>query len=133
MTTNSQTAPTSASSRHLKVVPDNPTQLKDRSIVYLAGPMTGLPDWNRPAFNAATEVLEGSGLTVINPARVQLAETATWQDYMRYGLRGVSQADVIVVLPGWRQSRGAQAEVAAARSIGLPVFEYDALADGGDK
>ena len=38
-------------------------------IVYIAGPMTGLPDLNYPAFNAAEEALTAAGHAVLNPAR----------------------------------------------------------------
>ena len=36
--------------------------------VYIAGPMTGLPDFNYPAFNAAAAKLRALGLEVLNPA-----------------------------------------------------------------
>lgn len=38
--------------------------------VYISGPMTGLPDSNIPAFNAAAERLWAEGHFVINPANL---------------------------------------------------------------
>ena len=34
-------------------------------------------------------------------------------------------ADLLVMLPGWKKSKGALAEVAAAQALGLTVVEYD--------
>lgn len=36
--------------------------------LYLAGPMTGLPDFNYPAFHAAAAAWRAAGWTVANPA-----------------------------------------------------------------
>lgn len=38
--------------------------------IYLAGPMSGLPDLNYPEFNRVTALLEGVGLKVRNPAQI---------------------------------------------------------------
>lgn len=38
--------------------------------IYISGPMTGLPDGNIPAFNAAAERLRTEGHFVINPADI---------------------------------------------------------------
>ena len=37
-------------------------------LVYLSGPMTGLPDLNFPAFHAAADKLRSQGVQVVNPA-----------------------------------------------------------------
>ena len=90
--------------------------------VYLSGPMTGLPDFNRPAFHAAAAALREQGYVVINPAEVDLGPDATWADYMRIHLAEIARRVTrVFVLPGWESSRGAQLEVHVARSLGLPV------------
>ena len=90
--------------------------------VYLSGPMTGLPDFNRPAFHAAAAALRAQGYVVINPAEVDLGPDATWSDYMRIHLAEIARrVTQVFVLPGWEGSRGAQLEVHVARSLGLPV------------
>ena len=92
-------------------------------IVYIAGPMSGLPDFNYPAFNAAEETLRAAGHHPINPARHgddHRAPDWDWTDYMRRTIRDVTQADAIHLLPGWEKSRGAQLEATIAKALGLP-------------
>jgi hypothetical protein len=88
---------------------------------YIAGPMTGRPDFNRPAFYAAEDTLRALGHDPINPADVQLADDASWLDYMRQTMRLLTEADAVCVLPGWTVSRGAQIEVYWANSVGIPI------------
>jgi len=94
--------------------------------VYIAGPMTGLPDYNYPAFFAAEKALRELGYETINPARTEGREGCkTWLDYMRAALRDVADADAIAMLPGWADSRGATVEYNLGKSLGLPVRRLD--------
>lgn len=93
-------------------------------IIYIAGPMTGLPDFNYPAFYKAAKALEMAGHQPINPARKREGiphQGATWLDYMRCSLRDIAECDAIATLSGWGDSRGAGIEVHLAKSLGLPV------------
>lgn len=90
--------------------------------IYIAGPMTGLPEFNRPAFMAAAEHLRASGLEVINPAELFGGDQSLpWSAYMREGIAAVLKSDCVRVLPGWENSKGAKLEVAVAEAIGIPV------------
>lgn len=102
--------------------------------VYVAGPMTGYPDFNYPAFFAAERALRNLGYDPINPARTEGREGCkTWLDFMRAALRDIADADAIATLPGWWDSRGASCEYRIGNDLGLPVFSLDEwLAAGGD-
>jgi hypothetical protein len=103
--------------------------------VYIAGPMTGLPDFNYPAFFRAAEQLAAVGVEPINPARAESREGAsTWLDFMRLSLVDIAACDGIATLPGYAQSRGAAIEVHIADALGLPVRPVEQwLSDGGDR
>jgi hypothetical protein len=90
--------------------------------VYISGPMSGYPDYNRPAFHKAAEELRAQGHEPLNPAELDLGEGATWQEYMRADIRMLTYADAIYLLDGWEASRGATFEKYVADTLGIPVF-----------
>lgn len=89
--------------------------------VYIAGPMTGLPHFNRPAFNQAALNLSFEKHVPLNPAI--LPDGLTEADYMAVGITMLQRADAIFLLTGWQFSAGARAEHALALKLGLEVIE----------
>ena len=102
-------------------------------IVYVAGPMSGLPDSNLPAFAAATEQLTEAGYVARNPGRrgADHPEWA-WADYIRRALPDLCHCDAVALLPGWEASRGALLEVHVATALGMPVAPLDEWLDAAD-
>lgn len=89
--------------------------------VYIAGPMTGLPQFNRPAFHQAALNLSFEHHVPLNPAI--LPDGLTEADYMAVGITMLQRADAIFLLTGWQFSAGARAEHALALKLGLEVIE----------
>ena len=89
--------------------------------IYIAGPMTGLPDCNRPSFNAAAKILSQNGEIVLNPAI--LPDGMKHHEYMTICLAMVEVCDMVMLLPGWEKSVGAQMEQKRARELGKEVIE----------
>ncbi|MCF5228580.1 DUF4406 domain-containing protein [Pseudomonas sp. PA-5-4G] len=89
--------------------------------VYVAGPMTGIEDFNYPAFNAVADQLRALGYEVENPADHGVVEGAQWADYMAYDLTRLGLCGVIALLPGWEKSQGAKLEVLIAERLGMTV------------
>jgi len=89
--------------------------------LYLAGPMSGYPEFNYPAFNAKAAELRGLGFTVCNPAENGLGADASWDEHMRADLAMLLQCDAIYLLPGWSKSRGATLEHAIALELGMAI------------
>ena len=90
--------------------------------VYIAGPMTGLPEFNFPLFNSTAALLRAQGWHVENPAEHGLVEGATWEDYLRYDIGRLATCSTVYLLPGWENSKGANLEVHIARTLGLTVM-----------
>lgn len=113
--------------------------------IYLAGPMRGYPEFNFPAFDGAALELRQLGHHVFNPCdrdravhgvSVNASPTGDLADVPHFDLRSAlkddttwicENADAVVVLPGWEVSKGASAEVALGRALGLPVYDVGEL------
>lgn len=93
--------------------------------IYVAGPMTGLPAFNYPAFHAASARLRGLGYHVESPAENPTPACGTWQGYMRMAIAQLVTCDTIALLPGWEHSRGARIEHRLATELGLSVWVLD--------
>ena len=104
--------------------------------IYIAGPMSGYPEFNFPAFFSAQEKLEAEGWTVFNPAAKETEKevqkdvsfasgdntvlVSNGWDYktaFMWDCDKVINGDAIYMLPGWEKSAGASAEHAIAKFI----------------
>jgi len=95
--------------------------------VYVAGPMTGLPERNFPAFNQEAERLRAEGLQVLNPADHGIVDGADWADYLRHDIAGLASCERIHLLRGWTKSKGACLEMTIAKALGMTVtYQVDA-------
>jgi hypothetical protein len=93
-----------------------------KPVLYIAGPMSGLPEFNYPAFFAAEEQLRAAGYDrILNPARAVCPVGSEWDVYMRSALVMVTQAEALALLPGHQNSRGARLERHVAEALGMPV------------
>lgn len=114
--------------------------------IYISGPMTGVLDLNRSAFQNAAQNLRGYGWDPINPHDIPVHDHGSapcpltsikvnpdsdhsWQCWMRQDLVELVKCDAVAMLPGWEGSHGARAEHALSAAMGLPIY-YDHRHDG---
>lgn len=83
--------------------------------------MTGLPDFNFPAFAAEAARLRAEGAVVINPAEHSETPGLEWHHYLRKDIKLLMDCDAIHMLPGWSKSRGARLEWGIAVELGFTV------------
>jgi hypothetical protein len=94
--------------------------------LYLAGRMSGLPQSNIPAFDAASARLRAASYDIVSPAELDDPEirtaaladrpcAQTWGDFLSRDVKIVADAvDGIVFLDNWWESRGARLEAFVA-------------------
>jgi hypothetical protein len=90
--------------------------------IYIAGKMTGLPDFGFPAFHEAAAKLRAEGHEVVNPAEIQPDQTAKWADCLRDCLAALVKCDAIALMPNWVDSRGARLEAHVAAELDMPTI-----------
>jgi hypothetical protein len=112
--------------------------------IYIAGPMTGIPQFNFPAFDAARDAWSAAGWEVVSPADMDRqywrerfheefdvnnpdpsikAGGAIYNEFLRMDIAEISTCAAIALLPGWQNSRGANKELLVARMLQLAVFD----------
>lgn len=104
--------------------------------IYIAGPMSGLADYNYPAFDYAEGVLCDMDLDVVNPARLgrELLKNnhhPSYADYLRVGITALINCNVVVLLPGWEKSNGAKLEKLIAENLEMQILRFEDM-DYGD-
>jgi hypothetical protein len=108
--------------------------------IYIAGPMTGLPEYNFPAFDKAAAELTAQGHEVFNPAQNDRdhgfdASGLGGHEAERLGFslrRALKQdlswicdhAEGLALLPNWQKSAGVAAEIALAHALGVPALPF---------
>lgn len=92
--------------------------------VYISGPMTGKPDYNRAAFYLAAERLKRQGYIPKHTA--WMVDDLDRADYMRNSIELMLTCDAIFLLNGWKDSLGAKVEKSIADVCGLQLmYEED--------
>lgn len=103
--------------------------------IYIAGPMTGRPEFNFPAFHAAAAEWRKCGWAVHNPAEAFDGRTdLSYSNYVQTDLVHLKTCDAIAMLPGWDDpdSRGAVWEYWIARlMLNIPTFDATRPAPAG--
>lgn len=105
--------------------------MKRRIVVYVSGPYSG-PDResikaNIAAARAAAVELWDSGYTALCPHTntIHFEDDCScgWDDYLAGDCELIARSDVVLMLPGWEQSRGACRERERALALGIPCVE----------
>lgn len=118
--------------------------------IYIAGPMSGYPEWNYPAFFAAEDRLKADGWIVHNPAAKDKENgfedpeacvdgntalaiqkgTFDFRTAYTWDLTKVVEGNGIYMLKGWEQSPGARGEHAAAVAMKKHYPDYQIIYEG---
>lgn len=96
--------------------------------IYIAGPMTGIEEYNHPAFNQKADDLIQEGHTVLNPT--VFPDGLEHHEYIHMCLAMIDVSDAVYFLPDWRGSKGAQLEYLHALKTGKVLLPEGVEDDG---
>jgi nucleoside 2-deoxyribosyltransferase len=114
-------------------------ELQQGKTIYIAGPISNMPDDNYAAFEQAEILLRTLNFQPVNPHKVyheadELKRKATtesqrqeinkkyWADYLKKDLQEAMECDCVFLLPGWENSRGATLECFVLSILGKEVY-----------
>jgi hypothetical protein len=93
---------------------------------YLAGPMSGYPESNYPAFGEAAKFLRSIGYDIVSPHETKpVQDDSRWQECIRHDISTLATCHGIVLLSGWSRSKGARLELTIATQLGMFIHFYD--------
>ena len=111
------------------------------TIWYLAGKMSGIPQFNFPKFDRVAATLRAAGMIIITPSELDTAEIRTaalaskdgqpmgvggsWGDFLARDVKVIAdQVDGVILMDGWLDSKGARQEAFTAlqceKKTGVP-------------
>lgn len=98
-------------------------------MIYVSGPVTGLPMNNYPVFEMVRKALTEAGYEVFAPPDLkELVDVADpqWDDFMRVAINCLTLYDVegVATVEGWSESKGARMEISIADGLGIPVLPW---------
>jgi len=97
---------------------------------YLAGPMRTYKDKNKALFFTVATLLREEGYSVFNPGEMN-DEELTFEECMQVDLDAVvNLCKGIVLLPGWRDSLGANTEALTAVVCGKEAYQVRLIKKG---
>lgn len=100
--------------------------------VYISGPITGVSNYKR-IFQGAKDALTAKGYDVVNPAELTevIGDSFSYDEIMRIDLDLLDRCDVLVQLPGWEESRGANIEYGYALGSNKTILPFECVVEGG--
>lgn len=92
--------------------------------IYLAGPITDIPNLNLDEFRKYEKLLKEKGFQVVVPHDLFKDMDTTdfhWEDYMKICLPAMMACERVITLNDWHKSKGTKLEVYNARELNIPV------------
>lgn len=89
--------------------------------IYLSGKITGMENEAKYVFQTAEYIVKKDypDSEIINPIKLDHNHDKKWESYMKVCIKELIECDMMVLLPNWRDSRGAIMEYEIARNLNI--------------
>jgi hypothetical protein len=91
--------------------------------VYLSGSISSDPQYKEhfKTFRDYLISIVGDNVEIINPAETD-DENKAWSEWIIHDLKIIETCDILIVLPGYKRSKGSNIEMLFANGAGLKVM-----------
>lgn len=98
--------------------------------IYISGAITGVEGAEKN-FSQAEQWLVSEGYEVINPlkANFYLADKLEYEELMSVCLNLMDKCSAVFMIPGWKNSLGANREYGYALGKGMKIYDGEQMAD----
>ena len=96
--------------------------------IYVSGPMSGKPEFNKAAFEEAATVLKQLGHHPVTPFDLDVVEPVKfhdWTENMKRDIKYLPSFDAVLLMDDWDESKGATIEAGIAQVLSIPLFKFD--------
>jgi hypothetical protein len=101
-------------------------ELREKLVLFISGPMSGMPDANRASFKGYAALLKSAGYQVVDPTAIDGFSIAnTYEVNLRLTIGALMGCNAVATLPGWQSAPGAVREVEFAVTSGMTVAPVD--------
>lgn len=91
--------------------------------IYISGKITGDPNYKEKFERIENALEKDAGIEhIINPAKLDLIDGGTWEDYMKRDIPFITICDAIFMMKGWWRSKGARLERYIAKKLGILII-----------
>lgn len=94
----------------------------DYTKVYLAGPMSGIPNYNRENFARVAKWLRDKGVEVYSPGEMEDEKAGYRINLTNSIIALLTQGWAMYMLDGWFNSKGAKIEHSLALALEIPIM-----------
>lgn len=96
--------------------------------IYLSGAITGVPNYKKD-FEIIKLDLQSKGYKrIINPAELdEVIINGDYEEYMEICIKLIDMCDLVILIPGWEKSAGANREMGYALGKNIAVTTYEGL------
>ena len=100
--------------------------------IYLSGPISNNPNFRR-MFREAKSILEAQGYSnIVNPAELceVIPSNYPYDRILDLCIDMLAECDVLILLPGWRESHGCGREYGYAQATDKIIMEFEDFVNG---
>jgi len=100
--------------------------------VYIAGPVSGMPRNNLPAFRGVADLLAQHGIDFVIPHDIYTSSASPcpaiiWVEAMLKCIPELERCDAVLFLAGWEMSAGCRREMQIAIANKIKIFTLDGI------
>lgn len=100
--------------------------METKTRIYLSGAISGVADYKDDFEKVETELCILGHNLIINPSQLDVViVNGEYEEYMDVCIKLIDMCDIVIMLPGWQKSAGANRELGYAMGKGKMIVDWE--------